>query len=328
MDFSLTITNVLVFIALAIPGYILIKTKIVKPSAISFFAAVLLYANQPFLTLLSFLEVQYSPSLLINLGIAFVVSLAIQFVVFLVIWLFLRKKYKSRQKNDAGFLQTDFDGDRKDIKKDALRVLTLSCTFGNIGFLGVPLLRALMPLAPEAITYSAVYIVTMNLLSWTVGVAALTGDRRYISVKKAVLNPPTVTLFVALPLFFSGVHLPEAAMRGIAFLGDMTTPMCMLILGMRFATAPFVQIFKDWRVWLASLVKLAIVPLAVLGVLHLLPLDRTLKLTIYILSAMPTAASTLNLSEVFRADANTAANAVLLSTLLCVLTVPALLLLI
>ncbi|MDD4839587.1 MAG: AEC family transporter [Clostridia bacterium] len=339
MEFSLTAINVLMFIALAIPGYIIMKVKLVKPSAIAYFAAVLLYVNQPFLSLYSFLKVEYSPQLLANLGVAFLVSLISQCVMFFVVWFILHKRYSlpnpclsgKKWADKNSFLQTNADcyrnGGLRDRKGAALRVLTLSCTFGNVGFLGVPILYALLPLAPEAIAYSAVYIVSMNLLCWTVGAAVLTGDKKYISLKKALLNPPTATLIVALPLFFMGIKLPDIAMKGISFLAEMTTPMCMLILGMRFATAPMKQLFENRGVWMASLTKIIIFPLAVFGVLYFLPIDHILKVTMFILAAMPSASVTLNLSEIYKADTNTAANAVLLSTLLCALTVPVLLLL-
>ena len=93
MDFSLTTINVLMLVALAIPGYILVKTKLVKPSVTAAFSVVLLYVNQPFLTLYSFIEIEYSQQLLANLGITFLISLLSQFLVFLVLWLIFKKKF-------------------------------------------------------------------------------------------------------------------------------------------------------------------------------------------------------------------------------------------
>ena len=43
MDFSTTAINVLLLVAMAIPGFILMKAKVVKPSSIAYFSAVLLY---------------------------------------------------------------------------------------------------------------------------------------------------------------------------------------------------------------------------------------------------------------------------------------------
>ena len=58
IGFSTTAISVLLLVAMAIPGFIVVKAKIVKPAAISAFAAVLLYISQPFLSFRSFLQVE------------------------------------------------------------------------------------------------------------------------------------------------------------------------------------------------------------------------------------------------------------------------------
>ena len=205
-------------------------------------------------------------------------------------------------------------------------MLTTCSVFGNVGFLGIPVVKALLPSYPEAITYTAVFIVAMNLLCWTVGAYIITGDKKYVSLKRAILNPPTLTLVVALPLFFTGVKLPDAAMKGIGLLADMTTPMCMLILGMRFGAAPLKELFTHGYVYISALTKIVVLPLVMFTVCYFLPIDRTLKITLFILSAMPCASVNLNLSEIFNGNKKVAANTILLSTLFCVVTIPVLML--
>ena len=91
MDFGLTAVNVLLLVVMAIPGYILIKAKVVKQDAIKYFAKVLLYVNQPFLTLNSFLSTAYTPSILKNLGIAVALSFGVQLFLIAVLVLFYFK---------------------------------------------------------------------------------------------------------------------------------------------------------------------------------------------------------------------------------------------
>ena len=332
MNFEVTAVNVLLLVAMAIPGYILIKVKAVKQTAIAPFAKVLLYVNQPFLTLNSFLRVSYQPSLLKNLGIAVAFSFGVQLLLLIVLCLIYRKWFnKKMPKKAEGFLQTNVDSFRaipetQVMKGKAMRVLTTCSVFGNVGFLGIPVLNVLMPNVPEAVAYAAVFIVAMNFLCWTVGAFVLTGDRKYISVKKAILNPPTLTLVVALPLFFLNVQLPEPALNLINLLAQMTTPMCMIILGMRFASAPFKELFIHPSVYVAALTKILVLPLLTYAIVYFLPIDYSVKVTLFILSAMPCASVNLNLSEIYGGDSKTAANTILLSTLLCVVSIPLLLL--
>ena len=319
-------------IAMAVPGFLVIKTKLLPEKAITYLSVLLLYVSQPFLSIRSFLEVSYTPQLAVNLAIMFAVSLAGQAVVFFVVWLILRRRFDDPEQS-AALMRDGFIGGNTCTKEPALnaeirrcvagranRATVLACAFGNVGFFGVPVLQFLFPDAHEAIAYSAVFIVTLNLMGWTVGSYALTGDRRQ-----------TVTLVISLPLFFAGVSegdLPDTLNTVIGYLADMTAPLCMIILGMRFALAPVVQLFTDLRVYISSLVKTLVFPLVVY--LVLLPfegMDEMLRVSLVLLSGMPAATINLNLAELYGADQKTAANSILMSTVLSILTIPVLMLL-
>lgn len=337
MEFATTAVTVLLLVAMAIPGFILVKAKIIKPNAIAYFAAVLLYVSQPFLSLRSFLQAEYSLSLLKNLGIVFGFSIIAQGVVFLIMWLILHSRFDkpdiTAHLSAQGYLNGGAVTNEPDLMKQiaatkrgrAFRVMVLTCTFGNVGFFGVPVLQFLFPSNPETIAYSAVFIVSMNLMCWTIGAYVLTGDKKYVSLKKAVLNPQMLTLFVALPLFFAGVttaRLPDALNKIISYLADMTAPLCMLILGMRFAVAPLKELFTDWKVYVSTVIKNLVFPLLTLLVLMPFQMDSLMRATLVILSGMPSASINLNLSELYGADQKTAANTILLSTLFCIITIP------
>lgn len=342
MDFSTTAINVLLLVAMAIPGFILMKAKVVKPSSIAYFSAVLLYVCQPFLSLRSFLQVKFTPELAVNLAIVFGVSMLVQGALFCLLWLILCKKF-DKSEDTAMLIDNGYIGGHtltyepdlnalitSTVRGRAYRVMVLAATFGNVGFFGVPVLQMLFPLNPEAIAYSAVYIVSMNLMCWTIGSYVLTGDKKYIKLKKAILNPQTITLCVALPLFFAGVtleSLPAPLTKIIGYLADMTTPMCMIILGMRFAVAPVKDLFTDWKAYISSLIKILIFPLLVYVILLPFDMDQMMRTALVILSGMPSASINLNLAELYGADQKTAANNILLSTLLCIITIPVLMLL-
>ena len=330
-------------IAMAVPGFLLIKTKLLPEKAITYLSVLLLYVSQPFLSIRSFLEVSYTSQLAVNLAIMFAVSLAGQAVVFFVVWLILRRRFDDPEQS-AALMRDGFIGGNTCTKEPALnaeirrcvagranRATVLACAFGNVGFFGVPVLQFLFPDAHEAIAYSAVFIVTLNLMGWTVGSYALTGDRRHVSLRRALINPQTVTLVISLPLFFAGVSegdLPDTLNTVIGYLADMTAPLCMIILGMRFALAPVVQLFTDLRVYISSLVKTLVFPLVVY--LVLLPfegMDEMLRVSLVLLSGMPAATINLNLAELYGADQKTAANSILMSTVLSILTIPVLMLL-
>ncbi len=343
MAFGSTAVNVLLLVAMAIPGFILVKVKVIKPRAISYFSAVLLYVSQPFLSIRSFLQVEYTKELAINLAIVFAVSFLAQGVVFCVLWLIFYKKFdvpaQSKLLLEEGYLvEHAISPDpklnaliSKCAKGRASRIFVLAATFGNVGFFGVPVLQMLFPSNPEVIAYSAVFIVSMNLMCWTIGSYVMTGDKKYMSIRKAILNPQMIALIIALPLFFCGVtteSLPDAVTQIIGYLADMTAPLCMIILGMRFAVAPIRQLFTDWKVYISVILKILVFPLALyLVLMPFASMDRMMKIALVVLAGMPSASITLNLAEIYNADQKTSANNILLSTMLSIVTIPVLLLL-
>lgn len=342
MGFSTTAISVLLLVAMAVPGYLLIKTKMLPQKAITYLSVLLLYVSQPFLSIRSFLEVSYTPQLAVNLAIVFGVSLAGQAVIFGVMWLVLRRRFDDPQQT-AELIRDGFIGGDSYTAEPALkaavarsvsgranRAMVLASAFGNVGFFGVPVLQFLFPDAHDAIAYSAVFIVTLNLMSWTVGSYLLTGDKKHVSLKRALINPQTVTLVISLPLFFAGVSagdLPDTINTVIGYLADMTAPLCMIILGMRFALAPVVQLFTDFRVYVASFIKTLVFPLLIYVVLMPFQMEEMLRVSLVLLSGMPAATINLNLAELYGADQKTAANSILMSTVLSIVTIPLLMLL-
>lgn len=344
MGFSTTAVSVLLLVAMAVPGYLLIKTKMLPQKAITYLSVLLLYVSQPFLSIRSFLEVSYTSQLAVNLAIVFGVSLAGQAVIFGVMWLVLRRRFDDPQQT-AELIRDGFIGGDSYTAEPALkaavarsvsgranRAMVLASAFGNVGFFGVPVLQFLFSDsdAHVAIAYSAVFIVTLNLMSWTVGSYLLTGDKKHVSLKRALINPQTVTLVISLPLFFAGVSagdLPDTINTVIGYLADMTAPLCMIILGMRFALAPVVQLFTDFRVYVASFIKTLVFPLLVYVVLMPFQMEEMLRVSLVLLSGMPAATINLNLAELYGADQKTAANSILMSTVLSIVTIPLLMLL-
>ncbi|MBQ9413723.1 MAG: AEC family transporter [Clostridia bacterium] len=298
--------TVAVMLLYALPGFLLVKTRLVPEAGIAPVVKLLMYIAQPALIIYSFLHTDCTPELLGNMGLALVFFLLAQGGV-MVGGYFLLKKRASRV---------------------AARIFPLAAALGNCGFMGVPLLQALLPDHPEAIAYSVVASLALHILSWTLGCAIITGDKRYIRFKEVILNPAVLAMFVALPLFLCGVKLPTLLDDMVTLLAKMATPLCMIIMGMRLATCSLRGVFGSLGQYAAVAVKQLLFPLAVLGVLTLLSVDPTLRVTVYILICCPVASMVLNFAEMLGEGQKTAAHLVLLGTLLSVFTVPLMMLLV
>jgi predicted permease len=115
---------------------------------------------------------------------------------------------------------------------------------------------------------------------------------------------------------------------GMRTVGNMSTPLCMLILGIRLATLNFRKLFTTPIVWLISAGKLLVFPLFCWLLVLALPLDPVFKGCMLMLAATPCASIVLNLAEMHNSGQDLAANCALLSTLLSIVTIPLLSLLI
>ena len=77
MSFTVTLTTFAMMLLYAIPGFLMIKGKLLKPDSISVLATLLLYLCSPFQTLYAMQQIEYSPYMLKYLGIALLLGLGL-----------------------------------------------------------------------------------------------------------------------------------------------------------------------------------------------------------------------------------------------------------
>lgn len=303
MDFLLTLTSVGILLLYAIPGFLLSKTKAVTTSSLPAFSKVLMYVCQPCLTLYTFDCVDFTWSLFKDMLWFLLAITLVQLAMMGTFYLLFRKK-------------------QQDVK---YRIYTVASTFGNCAFFGVPVLEALLP-GTNAVVFSNMYFVSMSLLGWTVASAIIAHDKKYISVKKIVLNPAVIIMAVALPLFMLKIKLPGQLFDAVSVVGKMTTPLCMIIMGIRLGSMNFKKIFAGKMQYLIIFVKQMIFPLLALGVACLLPWDEYIRQAMFIMACCPVASVVLNFAELLGEGQEEAANMLLLGTMLCIVTMPVMLL--
>ena len=215
-------------------------------------------------------------------------------------------------------------------KEFGMRMLSIAAVMGNVGFFGMPVVRALFPDAPEAAVYSSMFNAALNILAWTVGVFTLTGEKKHISLRAALMNPSMLACLTGMILCLLNARtwLPDLLRTGLSSLAAMSTPLCMVILGVRLATMDFKALFTTPLAWLISAGKLLVFPIFCYLLVLPLPLDPVFKGCILILAGTPCASILLNLAEIHHNGQELAANCALLSTLLSIITIPLLSLLV
>lgn len=304
MDVLFVLRKVLLFVAMCVPSFILQKRNMLPDKSEKGFSAVLLYVGQPLMVLASFQDTLYRSGMIKNMLLALLFSVVGQIILyFLSLLLFIKKP-------DC----------------DKTRVLKYATTFSNCGFLGLPLLYAIYGNgASEMIIYLSIYVAVFNLLSWTLGSYILTKEKKYIKWKNAIFNPPTIALAVALPLFFCGISIgkysPEC-MRFIEYFDEMVAPLAMIVLGIRLAKADLKKVFTDLDAYIVSAYKLILAPILMLLIMLPFGAEKVVTIPIFFAMAMPCASSSIVFAEKHDVSPETAATCVMVSTILCVATLP------
>lgn len=306
MIFMTTISSVALLLMYAVPGFLLMKSKLVSKDSIPAFATVLLYVCQPCLTFYSFDKADFSPDLLLNLGIFFIIALVCQFGLLMLFYLLFRKRSAENVK---------------------YRIFNIALVLGNCGFFGIPVVERIFPHRADAAVYCLVFTLAMNLLCWTMVLYIVTRDKKYIQAKRLFLNPSTISFVVAFVLFVMSVKLPSLLSEAVSLGGKISTPLCMTILGMRLGTVRAKELFLNLGQYAVVILKQMIIPLVIFGLVYFLPVDLFIKQLSFILFCCPVASNVLNYAEIGGKGQEVASCCVLLGTLLSIGTMPLMMLL-
>ncbi len=194
--------------------------------------------------------------------------------------------------------------------------------FSNLGFIGIPVVSSI--LGEEYVVYVTEFLLIYTIVFYTYGVALMDG-KFSLSSLKSMINPGTVSGFTALLIIVCGIQLPGFLKTAITYLGNVTSPMALVAVGFTLAHSDLRKIFCQPRLYVFSAVKLLLLPLALLPLLRLVTGDGTLISVCMVMFGMPIGNMPLILGTQKGIDGSTCSAAIILTTILCVFTIPVLL---
>ena len=312
------IKNVLIFIALAVPGYILVKTRAVKQEQSAVLSKLLMCVGMPFLILSGTLGVDMTGQMAVNLLWAFIISVGITIILF-----FVSKFLIFKVKEEA----TD-----EEKAKKAYGMERFCTIFSNNGFLGLPLAAAVFGTESPIFAYLVVFNIVTNTLLYTLGVYLVSGDKKAIDLKNVLFNPVLIAFVLGIILNLVGIArvIPEVVVFSDYF-KNIVTPISMVILGIKMGGIKFKEMFASWGLYFVSVKKLILVPVisvAICFVLHkLLLVDANMVKATFVAFAMPTAGLGPVFADRYNGDVKNATIFTLGTTILSLITIPLLYLL-
>ncbi len=210
------------------------------------------------------------------------------------------------------------------LKNNTRRTLFLAVSYGNVAYLGIPVLRSAFgdQILPEATMISSVYIFWM----FTLGIFLVEyfGDHK-VHLKELLLrlvtNPLLIAVFIGIFIAINHIRLPKIVLSGLDIFANSVTAVVLFSLGLFMGKQPLGKL-RDW--WPVLIFSLAI--LFVLPFLFFLISKPFVELSIsraWILeSAMPMGLTAYALCLKYKLNTEFASRAVVASTLLALLSLP------
>ena len=307
-EFIIMLRNVLIFVALAIPGYILVKTKILKVEQSGVLSKILMYLAMPFLIFSGVVNnLKFTKESLLMLGVVAIIGIVYTFVIF--------------------FASSPLVKMEKDTKTAGM--MRFCSVFANNGFLGIPL--AIAVFGKDSLVFTVLILLNIinNVLMYTLGAYLTTGDKKNISFKKAFINPVLIAFILGCVFNLLNVknYVPEVITFSDYFSG-VVTPISMTIMGIKLGAVSMSALFKSGKLYYVSFLKLILFPVVITAVLIALksalaslPMESII-LGVFVAFAMPTAGLAATFADEFGGDSDNAVVFTLGTTVLSVLTIP------
>ena len=171
--------------------------------------------------------------------------------------------------------------------------------------------------------YASAYVTVFNILLWTVGYAMVSGKVRPGEVLHSILTTPVLwSVLLGLILYLCRVNVPELIRQPLQLVGNMNTPLSMILTGMLIAGSKPEKRLGNREIYRIILIRMLFIPLVSFLLFRLLSVQGMVAEVVLLLEACPCAAITTMFAIQFHHDEELAAGAVVFSTLSSILTLP------
>ncbi len=202
--------------------------------------------------------------------------------------------------------------------------------FANIGFMGFPLIKSVY--GSDALLYAAIFQLPFNLLVYTYGIyvickseendAANSSSQGKVNPLRKMLNIGVVGCVIAIILFFIRPTVPYFIEDIFEYIGDMTPPLSMMIIGDSLSKMNFKKLFTNVRILGYSLIKLIIIPIVGTIIARAFGISGVLLGVFMVMLATPAATMNVLLAQEYDSNYQMASEGVAITTLLSIATIP------
>lgn len=211
-------------------------------------------------------------------------------------------------------------------RRDDEGVIGFALMFGNVGFMGYPVVASIF--GHEAVFYAAVLNVVNTFAVFTVGTMLITGrgevgGERF--QKKVLYSTPMLAAYLTMGIVALEIDdIPGAISQPLTMLGNITVPAALLIIGSSMSQLPLRSMLGNLTVYLTTALRLVILPLGVYYLTKALGFSDEVVNINTVVIAMPVATYGTILCLKYEKDTTMITEVTFVTTLLSMLTIPAL----
>ena len=224
------------------------------------------------------------------------------------------------------------------VKKERAGTFIACFSGSTVLFVGVPIVMAMY--GDRGIPYVLEYFIANCLFIWTVGLYNIQLDNvrrvggtapKIFSFKsiRMLLKPPLIGCMLGLLCVLISFRVPNTVMMIMRYLGNLTTPLALIFVGITVQMVGFKRLRKMPReLWLVLFACYVLRPAITYFVSIPFELDDFMRRVFMVVSALPVSSVTSVLSKAYGGDAEFAASAIGASTAAVVFVMPVILILV
>ena len=171
----------------------------------------------------------------------------------------------------------------------------VTCFFiANTIFIGLPVNLALF--GTQSVPSVMLYYMANTTMFWTLGIYHIVNDSQggkgnmplfSAQTIKKVFSPPLMGFLIGLALVLANIKLPDFLLTSFQYVGNMATPLSLLVIGIEMAGISFSDIHWDRDVVGALIGRFLVCPACVLALLPFIPVTPMSSQVFTMQASMP-----------------------------------------
>lgn len=207
------------------------------------------------------------------------------------------------------------------VKGDQGQVYHALTMFGNVGFMGIPIITSILP--QNGMLYISIFTIIDQLVLWTVGVKLTTPSGEGKFDPRKLINPSTVAILLSMVFVIGRIPLPALLDTGLQKIGNTATPLAMIYLGGVFACTDIRRYIRNVEFYGIIFMKMILFPVIFYLLLGFFQTPEEIRLTMSLLGAMPAMSSVVMMAKASGSEGDYAMGGVFVTTLCSIVTIPA-----